>query len=108
MMVTASFYGVAQSNIVKDILASLFISLCGTVTGTVPSTIIRNCFVKAKPATIKTAKKKTQTETDTDTETTHHERLNTDWVKDYMKKDRESLCVAQFHQNLSELVEQKG
>eukprot|EP01083_Nonionella_stella_P116509 346218_1 len=69
----------------------------------------------ARPATIETAKKKTTTETDTDTlkdggdtETTHHERLNTDWVKNYMKKDRESLCVAQFHQNLSELVEQKG
>eukprot|EP01084_Bolivina_argentea_P080829 146387_1 len=67
----------------------------------------------AKPATIKTAKKKAETETDTpkDETETHHERLNTDWVKDYWKgakKDRESLCVAQFHQNLTELVEQKG
>eukprot|EP01084_Bolivina_argentea_P151057 263710_1 len=81
---------------VKDILASLFISLCGTV----PSTILTMMLVMAKPATIKTTKK----------HKTQDSEWNTDWVKEAWqggKKDG-TMRVAHFNENLTELIANKG
>eukprot|EP01083_Nonionella_stella_P308653 1089990_1 len=110
MMVTATFYGTAQSNIAKDILASLFISLCGTV----PSTILKMMLVKAKPTTIKTEKKpKSAPAVDIDEgkqPETNDNDWNTDWVKEAWKghKKEGTIRVAHFDENLTKLIANKG
>eukprot|EP01083_Nonionella_stella_P152013 486665_1 len=52
MMVTGTFYGIAQSNPVKDVFASMIISLMGTI----PVTIVKNFFLKSKPLTVESVK----------------------------------------------------